>query len=343
MTEPITPMEVFPMPEGAIELPADQTWASERALAVAALQEVVAGQAPGLSLGPETAAEDDGRLLSLNRFAVQLATSGISADQIPVDANPWAAETTAPQLLLAAQVDEENGVVAFGGVLTGSEFVALARDAERSSNQFLISATSFKGGVQRLLTLVQLLEPAALPRVAFSVGETKVQRQVVAIADWLGGQIDGALQQVFSAQWQPLTQGAFFSGLLFSGAGLFNTAKRDALALVAIPLGLDGTQLTCGQAADVCIERFVLQMVATGSDPARPDGLVLRLCAAMAGDLLPDGLVITARQGSHEQRQSSSSSTQLVLVFSGGAELIDVSLSYPGSSDLVLPPLQLPG
>ena len=27
----------------------------------------------------------------------------------------------------------------------------------------------------------------------------------------------------------------------------------------------------------------------------------------------------------------------------GGAELIDVSLSYPGSSDLVLPPLQLPG
>lgn len=324
------------MPEGAIELPADQTWASERALAVAALQEVVAGQAPGLSLGPETAAEDDGRLLSLNRFAVQLATSGISADQIPVDANPWAAETTAPQLLLAAQVDEENGVVAFGGVLTGSEFVALARDAERSSNQFLISATSFKGGVQRLLTLVQLLEPAALPRVAFSVGETKVQRQVVAIADWLGGQIDGALQQVFSAQWQPITQGAFFSG----GA---TAAERNALALVAIPLGLDGTQLTCGQAADVCIERFVLQMVATGSDPARPDGLVLRLCAAMAGDLLPDGLVITARQGSHEQRQSSSSSTQLVLVFSGGAELIDVSLSYPGSSDLVLPPLQLPG
>ena len=336
MTEPITPMEVFPMPAGAIELPADQTWASERALAVAALHGVVAGQAPGLPLGPETAAADDGRLLSLNRFAVQLATTGISADQIPVDTTPWAAETTAPQLLLAAQVDEENGVVAFGGVLTGSEFVALAREAERSGNQLLINTTAFKGGVQRLLTLVQLLEPAALPRVAFSGGVTKVQRQVVAIADWLGGQIDGALQQVFSAQWQPLTQGAFFSG----GAA---AAERDALALVAIPLGLDGTQLTCGQAADVCIERFVLQMVATGSDPARPDGLVLRLCAAMAGDLLPDGLVITARQGSHEQRQSSSSSTQIQLVFSGGAELIDVSLSYPGSNDLVLPPLQLPG
>ena len=63
----------------------------------------------------------------------------------------------------------------------------------------------------------------------------------------------------------------------------------------------------------------------------------------MAGDLLPDGLTITVRQGSHEQRQSASGSTQIELMFAGGAELIDVSLSYPGSSDLVLPPLQLPG
>ena len=55
------------------------------------------------------------------------------------------------------------------------------------------------------------------------------------------------------------------------------------------------------------------------------------------------GLTITVRQGSHEQRQSASGSTQIELMFPGGAELIDVSLSYPGSSDLVLPPLQLPG
>lgn len=335
MNEPILPMEVIPMPLGAIELPADQTWRSERALAVAALQQVLASQSKALPLGPETAAEDDGRLLSLNRFALQLATGGLLADQIAVDAKPWAEEATAPQLLLAAHVDEENAVVAFGGVLTGAEFVALARDAERSGDQLLLDAAAFKGGVERLLTLVQVLEPAALPRFALA-GGVDLQRQVVAIADWLGGQLDGALEQIFGAQWQPVTQGAFFSG----GAA---AAERDALALVAIPLGLDGVQLVCGQAAENCIERFVLQMVATGSDPARPDGLVLRLIASMAGDLLPDGLTITVRQGSHEQRQSASGSTQIELIFAGGAELIDVSLSYPGSSDLVLPPLQLPG
>ena len=335
MNESILPMEVMPMPLGAIELSADQPWQSERALAVAALQQVLSGQASGLPLGPETAAEDDGRLLSLNRFALQLVTGGLLADQIAVDAKPWAEEASAPQLLLAAHVDEENAVVAFGGVLTGAEFVALARDAERSGDQLLLDAAAFKGGVERLLTLVQLLEPAALPRLALP-GGVDLQRQVVAIADWLGGQLDGALEQIFGAQWQPITQGAFFSG----GAA---AAERDALALVAIPLGLDLVQLVCGQAAENCIERFVLQMVATGSDPARPDGLVLRLIASMAGDLLPDGLTITVRQGSHEQRQSASGSTQIELMFAGGAELIDVSLSYPGSSDLVLPPLQLPG
>ncbi len=328
-------MEVMPMPLGAIELSADQAWQSERALAVAALQQVLSGQASGLPLGPETAAEDDGRLLSLNRFALQLATGGLLADQIAVDAKPWAEEATAPQLLLTAHVDEENAVVAFGGVLTGAEFVALARDAERNGDLLLLDAAAFKGGVERLLTLVQVLEPAALPRFALA-GGVDLQRQVVAIADWLGGQLDGALEQIFGAQWQPITQGAFFSG----GAA---AAEHDALALVAIPLGLDLVQLVCGQAAENCIERFVLQMVATGSDPARPDGLVLRLIASMAGDLLPDGLTITVRQGSHEQRQSASGSTQIELMFAGGAELIDVSLSYPGSSDLVLPPLQLPG
>ena len=183
---------------------------------------------------------------------------------------------------------------------------------------------------------MQLLEPAALPKLALSGASAQFKGQVIAVADWLSGQVDGALQQLFGAQWQPLTQGAFFSGIM---AGV----KPDALALVSIPLGLESDQLVCGEAAKDCIERFALQMLATGSDPARPDRLVLRLIAGVAGDLLPDGLVLTARQGSHEQRQTASGSTLIELVFQASSDLIEVSLSYPGSSDLVLPPLQLPG
>ena len=333
---PPEPLEALPMPLGAIELPIDQQALTARALAVAALRQALAERQLNLPFGPALGAEEEDRSLSLNRFAVQLVTSGIGSDQFTVNGVPWAAVATAPQLLLAAKVDEENDLVWFAGVLTGEEFVSLARGAERSGDQVLLDISSFRGGLDRLLTLVQLLEPAALPRLALSGASGQFKGQVIAVADWLSGQVDGAFQQLFGAQWQPLTQGAFFSGSVAA-------ADPDALALVAIPLGLDGDQLVCGEAAEACIESFVLQMLATGSDPARPDRLVLRLIASIGDDLLPDGLVLTARQGNHKQRQTASGSTLIELVFQASPDLIEVSLSYPGGSDLVLPPLQLPG
>jgi len=333
---PPDPLEALPLPLGAIELPIDQQALTARALAVAALRQALAERQLNLPFGPALGAEEEDRVLSLNRFAVQLVTSGIGSDQFAVNGVPWAAVGTAPQLVLAAQVDEENDVVWFAGVLTGEEFVSLARGAERSGDQLVLDISSFRGGLDRLLTLVQLLEPAALPRLALSGTSAQLKGQVIAVADWLNGQVDGVLQQLFGAQWQPLTQGAFL------GSSVAAT-EADALALVAIPLGLEADQLVCGEAAESCIERFVLQMLATGSDPARPDRLVLRLVSAMAGDLLPDGLVLTASQGSHEQRQTANGSTLIELTYQASSDLIEVSLSYPSSSDLVLPPLQLPG
>ena len=335
MTDDTTPTDLLPMPTGAIELPVSTTATSLRALAVAALKLALAERRLAIPLGPETAAEDEGRLLSLNRFGLQLATAGISADQLAIDVAPWAEVATAPQLLLAALVDEENDVVWFPGVLTGQELIAAASSAARQGDQLLLEPESFGGGLDRLFTLVQLLEPGALPRHALLPATQCLQTTIVAVADWLSGRLDGALAQIFGAEWQPVTQGAFRSGL--------TAATNDALALVAIPLGLVGKQLVCGQAADECIERFVLQMIATGNAPFAPDGLVLRLTAAMGGDLLPDGLSLAASQGSHEQRQSTAADTTIELVFHGGPELINVRLSYPGSDDLVLPPLQLPG
>ena len=334
MTDDTPPTDLLPMPDGAVELPADITATTRRAMAVAALRQVLFERQLALPLGPETAAEDEGRLLSINRFGLQLATAGISADQIAIDQAPWAEVATAPQLLLAALVDEENDVVWVPGVLTGQEFVAAAKSSPRLGDQVLLEANAFAGGLDRLLTLVQLLETEALPRVTLN-GAGALQREVVAVADWLSGHVDGALTQLFGAQWQPVTQSAF--------RGVITAASSDALALVAIPLGLDGQQLVCGQAAESCIERFELQMIATGSTSIASGALLLRLRAVMAGDLLPDGLTLTASQGSHEQRQSAEADTLIELVFQGGQELVNVRLSFPGSDDLVLPPLQLPG
>ena len=116
MTEPVTPLEVLPMPQGAVELPRSMQWNSPRALAIAALKEVLARQISPLPLGPTIGTEEEDRLLSLNRFALQLLTAGVAADQIAVDKKAWMQEATAPQLLIAAQVDEENDVVVFTGL-----------------------------------------------------------------------------------------------------------------------------------------------------------------------------------------------------------------------------------
>jgi hypothetical protein len=84
-------------------------------------------------------------------------------------------------------------------------------------------------------------------------------------------------------------------------------------------------------------------MVATGSNPSNQDGLLLQLSAAIDGDLLPNDLCISASQGTHIQQQIAENKNKIDFNFSGGLELINVSLGFPGSSDLVLPPLQLRG
>ena len=333
---PIDPLEAFPMPAGAIELDDSTAALSARSLAVAALQRALRDRKLSLPLGPETALGDAQRLLSLNRFGVQLATAGVLADQLVVDAAPWANEVTAPQLLLAALVDEENAVVAFPGVLTGAEFIELARRAERSDQAVLLDPLVFRGGVERLLTLVQLVEPEALPRLSLAPAAQAAAGSVVAVIDWLRGQLDEALSTL-GGELTPVAAGAFRSGAVAS------EAAEQALAMLVIPFGLSGDQLVSGDAARRCVRKFQLALIPTGPDHAtHPTGLVVRLSSAVPGALLPDGLQLDARQGSHHQTITSAMSTELELVFQASDQLLDVSLRYGETGLVELPSLQLP-
>ena len=335
MTNPaeMEPLEVFPMPAGAIELDASADGLGARALAVAALQQALRERRLSLSLGPETALDDAQRLLSLNRFAVQLATAGVLADALDVDARPWAREATAPQLLLAALVDEENAVVAFPGVLTGEEVLQLARQGERRDGSLVLDPLAFRGGVDRLLSLVQLLEPEALPRLALSPAEMASTAPVVAVLDWLRGQLDEALSAL-GGELTPVAAGAFRAGAVAADT------TDQALAMLVIPFGLSGEELVSGDAARRCVRQFQLALIPTGSD--QPTGLVVRLSSSVPGALLPDGLALVARQGSHQQTITSAMSTELELVFQASDQLLDVSLGYGDAPPVELPSLQLP-
>jgi hypothetical protein len=154
---------------------------------------------------------------------------------------------------------------------------------------------------------------------------------VVAVIDWLSGQLADSLSGL-GGSLQPATAFAFRSGV---------TAAEGALTVLSIPLGLGaGGALVYGEAAAGCIERFQLQLIPSGATTV--ERLRLRLIGAMAGDLLPAGLTLTAVQGSHRQTITSQLSTSLELELQGAQDLIEVSLTAPGGEPLQLPPLQLP-
>lgn len=334
------PLDAFPLPAGAIvleELPeaAAEEERDQRRLLLAALRQALRQRQLALPLGPEVGADEPQRLLSLGGFALLPLTTGLWGDEVRVPLSRLSEVAGGPQLLLAAAVDGEDGLVVVQGVLTGPEFLALLRRRSgwwREGEQLVVELECFRGGLERLLTLVQLLQPAALPRIALGSAPAALAAPVLQVASWLEGRLDQALAAL-GAQLLSPSSVAFRSAAALQG--------QEALAVLLIPLGIGSSgELVWGEASRGCIERFQLQLI-----PCRHEdqgGLLLRLAAELPGDLLPDGLCLRACQGQHRQAITSADSTALELRFAGGDEAISASLCGPSGPELVLPPLQLP-
>lgn len=326
------PLEALPMPDSAVELDESSGIQTSRQMVIAALKQVLKDRRLALPLGPESAFDDENRLVMLNRFAVQLAPAGLAADQINVDLEPWKQTNTAPQLLLAALVDDENDVVAFPGVLTGREFVDLAKGSNPASKTVVMETEEFKGGIDRLLMFVQLLEQEALPRLSLVPVRASAVGAIVAVGDWLLGQLDDALSAL-GGELTPVAAGAFRGAADAS-------EEADALAKLVIPLGLQGDQLVSGDAATRCVRRLQLTLIPTGDEQV--SGMVVLLSNAVAGALLPDGLRLEAGQGGHDQSVTSEMSSQLKLIVNAGDEVVKISLRFGEGKPIRLPALQLP-
>ncbi|MEB3332575.1 MAG: hypothetical protein VKI83_08795 [Synechococcaceae cyanobacterium] len=334
----LEPLEAFPMPEGAITLPDAELLGTSRAMVLAALQQAMREQLLQLPLGPQSELNNPERCLMLNRIAVQVLPAGMLADAVALDPATWQSGAV-PQLLLAALVDEENAVVHFPGVLTAADWAQASSQAERDGDGYLVEVEQFRGGIERLFALVQLLEPAALPHFRVLSGP------VVSILDWLSGQVDEALLAL-GAKPQPIQAAAFrmedpsdFADDDFDGY----EPPGDPLALLTILLGIDSRErLVSGELAEECIEIFQLQL-APFSDQAgseRPNALRLILVATLRDDLLPDGITLRAQQGQHRQEATTKASSRVEFVFQG-AEPIEVAIVSSNGSELSLPPLQL--
>ena len=128
-------------------------------------------------------------------------------------------------------------------------------------------------------------------------------------------------------------------------AEAFRAAQQEqplgAKARLAIPLGLDGNQLiVSGDAVASCIEQFQLELLPLDSGDG-VSALLVRVSAALQGDVLPDGLVLTSQQGRVEQRVEAAGDLSLELNIRGSDAAVDLALAYGEATPFVLPSLQI--
>ena len=260
------PIEAFTIPEGSILLDAKDL-IDPRSFAIAGLKKILIEREIDLPLGPELDLDNPNRLVSLNRFAVQIVTAGINADEITVPMNHWYRNGAAPQLLLACHVDDENNLVWFSGVLTGPEFKKAISNQIGRKNEITISTNEFQGGIDRLLRFVRILETDAIPRMALNE-----QAQTQSFFEPIKKTLQSGLSvAVFAAGaiifgpgiFSPKTIGnlAMISGdLVSAGGGLRSRSveRKQICLLTPELLPIDSNNSTSLRVAEISIDRPII-------------------------------------------------------------------------------------
>ena len=130
----------------------------------------------------------------------------------------------------------------FAGVMTAPELQRALQGDQAALNPSAdldeLPLSGFRGGVERLLTLVQLLNPDAISRYGLTFAR---RSSVVSVLGWLSGQLDQALQGL-GGSLVPATAGRFRSAV---------ESNSNALAVPSIPLGLEDGQRCSGAVAAV--------------------------------------------------------------------------------------------
>jgi hypothetical protein len=171
-----------------------------RALAITAIRRELRRRA-SLVVGPELEPEEPERLLQINGRCTQLVCVSALADEALVPLGCWSDSATAPQLLLAAVVDEDQGLVEIPGVLDAAAFVAWTRTHGQSQGELVqLPLSMFQGGIARLERWCLLLDAQALPRMAL---DTDGQSAAGPLVPWLTKGIqtllDGAMEGLLAA------------------------------------------------------------------------------------------------------------------------------------------------
>ena len=106
--------------------------------------------------------------LTINDLHIQIALCGLGAEEVSIPLDIWKDSHTAPQVILVAQVDDENNIVHFPGILTGSNFIKYIRNNFSRGSAISTPISEFEGGVDILFSYVKFFNKNSLPRIGLN-------------------------------------------------------------------------------------------------------------------------------------------------------------------------------
>ncbi len=106
--------------------------------------------------------------LIINDLHIQIALCGLGAEEVSIPLDIWESAHTAPQIILVAQVDDENNIVNFPGILTGSNFIKYIRNNFSRGSTIITPISEFEGGVDILFSYVKFFNKNSLPRIGLN-------------------------------------------------------------------------------------------------------------------------------------------------------------------------------
>ena len=190
----------------ALESDPERAWSRYlRSLAITALKNELRRRKMTVVVGPELEPEAPERLLLLDGRCIQLICASPFADELEVPLEVWREAATAPQLLLAAMVDEDQGVVHIPGVVDAKVFVAWAAGQRGVGDVARVPLTIFEGGLERLKRWLLLLDAEVLPSRGGAAPPSTAGRLMQRLQEGLRARLDELLEGlVASLSPQPL-------------------------------------------------------------------------------------------------------------------------------------------
>jgi len=162
--------DIFPLSQEAVFVESEEIL-THKELIVKALEKVLKDRDLDLPLGPQLDLYNPDRTIILNKFEVQIVSSGILSDEVQIRKDFWKSKIRSPQLVLAALIDDDTNIVYFKGMLTGSELKNLVKNENSNQDTFVVKTKKFKGGIDRLLRSVRTLNTEAVERVEINKGK----------------------------------------------------------------------------------------------------------------------------------------------------------------------------